>query len=548
MRCLLSYLVAVAVVESTAGLEPPSVWPQPRSVTFGARRGTISDAFRILVNEESGPDPAPWAWWLPKTLSTATWSGAKRAQGGQDIVSAAVGRYSKLCLRPSSLARGTKGDHELKVLRISVPSLQRNPELATASEHYNLTVSFPAATLYADSGVGVLRGLETFCQLIQGGSVLQATIVDYPRFSFRGVLIDTSRHFLPLDLIREHIDAMQYNKMNILQWHIVDDQSFPYESQVFPLLSRGAWSQEEKYTIQDIKDIVEFARLRGVRVVPEFDTPGHTQSWGIGYPELRTQCADGSTGPLRADLPGTYHFLNKLFQEVAEVFPDPFVHLGGDEVNFDCWVSNKEVSKFLNSSGLDAAGLENLYEQRLLAIVGDLGKSYIVWQEIFNNAVKVKPDTIIDVWKGFDAVTLQQATMANLSVVLSGGWYLDHLDNDAWAFYSQEPTSFPGGDEAERLGRLLGGKACMWGEHVDSSNFIPRVWPRASAVAERLWSSKDVVNPTTAAPRLAEFRCRLLARGIGAEPLAPGSCRETNPFHYAPPYADETAPAEELFL
>jgi hexosaminidase len=224
-------------------------------------------------------------------------------------------------------------------------------------------------------------------------------------------------------------------------------------------------------------------------------------------------------------------------------------------VSFDCWNENSEVAAFMRSKGYSGADLENYYEGRLLDIVGgpSVNKSYMVWQEIFNNGVKAKMDTVIDVWKGFDKKTMAEATKAGYKVCLYGGWYLDALKTtpghfDGWDFYLQEPTDFEGSDEQKKL--VMGGKAAMWGEHVDATNLLSRVWPRASCVAERLWSPASVNDEEAAKPRLHKFSCDLLARGIPAEPIspggsipgvpvqaqnAPGFCPHEFVFNYAPP-------------
>jgi len=514
-----------------ADLGPPGLWPLPRSLSFGAQRGELAPSFRVQVVEVGARGDRP--------------SGAKA-----DMVNEAVGRYYKMCFPTHSLMRSTNGPDQLETLRIEVPAAARNPmDLKSAAENYTLSVAFPTALLTASSGVGVLRGLETFCQMLQQEiyhgplSILEGKISDHPRFGFRGLLVDSSRHFLPLDVLREHVDSMLYNKMNVLHWHIVDGNSFAYQSKVLPDLSgKAAFTQREVYTLEEIADFVEFARLRGVRVLPEFDTPGHVfPSWGLGYPDVVTKCADGSTGPLRVDLNSTYDFIKKLFTEVGQIFPDSFLHLGGDEVSFDCWNSNEEVAAFMEAHGFDGAALENYYESRLLDIVGKLGKSYVVWQEIFNNGLKVKADTVIDVWKGFDKKTLAQAAAQNFTVIVSGSWYLDDGDGacctfDGWKLYAQDPADFDGGAEAEAAGRLLGGKACMWGEHVDATNSVSRIWPRASTVGERLWSDPSVKDVASADPRLKAFRCSIVNRGITAEPVDPGFCPNGVPYHYVPPY------------
>jgi len=532
-------LSVLVVAFAHADIGNPGLWPLPQSVSFGTLRAQLSANFKIDVVERRA---AANSHEMPRNLA------------GADMVSEAVVRYSKMCFPVHTLAKSVPVSDrgQLEILQIEVPAATRNPrlvDLKDADETYTISVNFPKAVLSAKSGVGVLRGLETFCQMVQQSqyqgplSILQANVTDHPRFGFRGFLVDTSRHYLPFDVLREHVDAMNYNKLNVLHWHIVDGNSFPYVSKVYPKLSlNAAYTQRETYSISDITEFIEFARLRGVRVLPEFDTPGHVfPSWGLGYPDVVTKCADGSTGPLRADLNSTYDFLDTLFNEVAQVFPDAYMHLGGDEVDFKCWNSNADVAKYMKDHGLDGAGLENYFEKRLLDIVGKLGKSYAVWQEIFNNGVQVKPDTVIDVWKGFDKNTLAQAVAKNFSVIVSGGNYLDDGDGacctfDGWKFYAEDPANFDEGAEAEASGKLMGGKVCMWGEHVDATNAISRVWPRGSAVAERLWSDKSITDVAAASPRLKNFRCSIVNRGIRAEPVDPGFCPNGVPYHYEPPY------------
>ncbi|XP_074152330.1 beta-hexosaminidase subunit alpha isoform X2 [Sminthopsis crassicaudata] len=335
---------------------------------------------------------------------------------------------------------------------------------------------------------------------------------------------------------------MAYNKLNVFHWHIVDDPSFPYESMTFPELSRkGSYnSATHIYTIGDVKRVIEYARMRGIRVIAEFDTPGHTLSWGKGVPGLLTPCYSGSTpsgtfGPVNPILNSTYEFMASFFQEISSVFPDFYLHLGGDEVDFTCWQSNPDIKAFMKERGFDCfEELESFYIQKLLNIVSSYRKGYIVWQEVFDNNVKLKPDTVVHVWKETKplpyTLEMENVTKAGFRALLSAPWYLNRISygQDWQEIYMVEPLDFKGSPEQKSL--VIGGEACMWGEYVDETNLTPRLWPRGGAVAERLWSSQSVRNLDLAYDRLAYFRCELLRRGIQAQPLYVGYCEHEN-FH-----------------
>lgn len=279
------------------------------------------------------------------------------------------------------------------------------------------------------------------------------------------------RPLLLLHLPPLQIDAMAYNMQNVFHWHIVDDQvsqhrtpsaptlrpchsrrrrlapahraparlqSFPYVSLAFPNLSvAGAWNAPATthiYTPADVQSVIAYARDRGVRVVVEFDTPGHTLSWGLGQPGLITQCYDGngqpipgSFGPINPTLNTTWDFLAGFFTEVTQVFPDGYLHLGGDEVLFDCWASNPQIRAWMTAAGYGTnyTLLESYYEQRLLDLVGGMNRSYVVWQEIFDNGLNIRPDTVVHAWKGGSTAAglaeLQRVTAAGYRGILSAG-------------------------------------------------------------------------------------------------------------------------------
>ncbi|XP_077173676.1 beta-hexosaminidase subunit alpha [Paroedura picta] len=507
----LPFLLLLAIGSAAA------LWPQPQYISAAAEGGCpLSVQLRFAYAAGSAVAP------------------------GCEVLDQAFGRYWKLIW--SHRGNREAEDSPCNVLSVNVtrPGCDGYPSL-DSPENYRLTISNELMLLTADTVWGALRGLETFSQLTwktdSGMLYINKTeVVDFPRFPHRGLLLDTSRHYLPLAAILETLDAMAYTKLNVFHWHIVDDPSFPYQSTLFPDLSqKGAYNPyTHVYTANDVRKVIEYARLRGIRVIPEFDTPGHTQSWGPGVPGLLTPCylgskPAGSYGPVNPIRNTTFKFMLEFFAEISTVFPDFYVHLGGDEVDFTCWRSNPEIRAFMQKMGFgqDYSKLESFYIQRLLNIVSSYGKGYVVWQEVFDNAVKVKPDTIIHVWKqdsGRYPNETARVTKAGYRTLLSAPWYLNEISygQDWLRIYQVEPLAFQGSAEQKNL--VIGGEACMWGEYVDVTNLSPRLWPRAGAVAERLWSNRTVRNLQDAYNRLADFRCTLLRRRIRAEPLFTGYC------------------------
>lgn len=473
-----------------------------------------------------------------------------------DIVADAVERYKAIILAEARIAKISSQGHARSQIRDNTTITDtlntlnihlREPcekdgnhwPYLGMDESYKLNINETSTVdLYAKTVWGILRGLETFSQLLiptGDGSNLKIrcqSIVDFARLPHRGLLLDTSRHYLPIHDILLTLDAMSYNKMNVLHWHIVDDNSFPYQSSSYPNLSaKGAYHPSMVYTLNDIQQIVDYARLRGIRVMPEFDTPGHTRSWGLAYPELLTTCYDvkgkpnGKLGPMNPTNPALYEFLRNLFAEIVQVFPDQYVHLGGDEVPFDCWKSNPEINSYMKSRNMSSYNLlESEYIGRLLRITNSLEANTIVWQEVFENGMVMPNTTVVHVWTGLWAKKLEEATKAGHPVLLSACWYLDHIVNprDWKKFYACDPLAFNKTVNSSHL--MLGGEACMWGEFVDKNNVHPKIWPHASATAERLWTFVKQ-DDNKAAQRLEEHACRMNRRGIPAQPPnGPGFC------------------------
>lgn len=446
---------------------------------------------------------------------------------------------------------------DLKVDMMSVEGCEYWPH-QNMNEKYMLLIDIRSkyerkALLQADTIWGVLRGMESFSQMVyntqeQGYiNLINSTFIqDEPRYPYRGVMLDSSRHFLSKKVILDNLDLMEMNKLNVFHWHISDDNSFPFVSMTFPNMSEyGAYDPvTHVYTPQDVAEIKEAARIRGIRVIPEFDTPGHTKSWELGHPGLLANCEDphGNPtdvyGPMDPTNELTFQFLQHFFDETTRVFPDNLVFIGGDEVELDnCWKRNKRIADTLEKWGMRGQfdQLEGIFLDNLMRVFKTLPqkKQFIVWQEVFDNNLHFNQnETIVNVWKNWGKGwkrTLNEATHSGYRVLLSAPWYLNYISygSDWTKYYSVDPSDF-GGDESQRK-LMMGGELCLWGEFVNSINALPRLWPRASAPAEVLWSPAQNREKSSvlqdAAQRLQEHECRMMARGYPVQPVVgPGFC------------------------
>lgn len=474
-----------------------------------------------------------------------------------------------------------EGSPSFGTLRVAIEAQVSTPLQLGVDESYSLELSSTpgsGGTLTAATEWGALRGVETFTQLVHattsGGHSalcgLPLSIADRPTFHWRGLLLDTSRHFLPVgSAILPILDAMAAVKLNIFHWHLTDAHSFPLALKTEPqLAARGAIHPTLVYTPDELRAVVAAAQRRGIRVVPELDMPAHTASWAFGRPDLVVSCparvaADeeglehgvnkAALHPLK---PETYELVERLLTELASIFPDEYMHLGGDEVDGECWLTDPDIAAWArehrkHSPWVDwKDALVALFAKRVGRLATKLGKRVILWDDALE-AVQQLPETstrlpgragesdeaddgdaesgcgalqresiTIDVWRDWVRTHYErreQALLAGHPVIWSAlGWYQDHAGNtwDAMYFNVQLPRPTAG---------LLGGETSCWNEHVDSMNLQERVLLRAAAVAERLWSGKpsaaDVVRQ-----RLASLRCRLVRRGLRAPPVIPDHC------------------------
>lgn len=389
-------------------------------------------------------------------------------------------------------------------------------------ESYHLQISPTMVRLSAANPLGVMHGLQTFLQMEritqQGFSVPAASVDDQPRFPWRGLMIDASRHFISLPAIRREIDGMEAVKLNVFHWHLSDDQGFRAESKQFPALQEKG-SDGLYYTQDQIRQVIEYARDRGIRVVPEFDMPCHTTSWFVGYPDLASGKAPyqiarrlGVLNPaMNPTKDSTYKVVDSFIGEMASLFPDAYFHIGGDECNGKEWDNNPQIQSFMHARGFaNNAALQAYFTAKVQKIVTDHHKIMEGWDEVLQPGTP--KNVVIQSWRG--QASLARAARQGNRGILSTGYYID-LNQPASEHYLVDPL---GGEAATLTSAqkklILGGEATMWTEFVTSENIDLRIWPRTAAIAERLWSPEEVKDVASMYRREAIFAQKLNDYGI----------------------------------
>jgi hexosaminidase len=384
-------------------------------------------------------------------------------------------------------------------------------------ESYTLEVTASGAKLTAPTTLGAMHGMQTFLQLVvntpTGFAAPALNIQDKPRFPWRGLMIDCGRHFIPLEVLKRNLDGMESVKMNVFHWHLSENQGFRVESKKFPKLQELG-SDGLYYTQEEIRNLIAYARDRGIRVIPEFDMPGHSTAWFVGYPDLASAPGpytierkwgvfDPAMDPTRES---TYKFLDEFIGEMTKLFPDQFFHIGGDEVNGKQWDGSPKIQEFMHSHGIkDNAGLQAYFTARVQKIVSKHGKTMLGWDEILQPGFP--KDIVIQSWRGQDS--LAQAARLGYRGLLSSGYYIDLIQSAA-QHYGVDPTSGAAANlSPEESARILGGEDTMWSEYVSAENVDSRIWPRTAPIAERLWSPQNVSDVNSMYQRLDEISRRL---------------------------------------
>ncbi|MDT5296285.1 MAG: hexosaminidase, partial [Acidobacteriota bacterium] len=486
-----------ALTNATPQASRLNLMPVPASVRFGAGRLAVNKSFSVAARGS-----------VDERLRAGIERAVRRLEGRTVL----------------ELARGLAADPAQATLVVEAEGPGQAVPSVKEDESYALEVSERQAVLRAGTTVGALRGLETFLQLLAGDRdgyyVPAVSIRDSPRFPWRGLLIDVGRHFEPLDVLKRNLDAMAAVKLNVLHWHLTEDQGFRIESKLFPKLNQMG-SDGLFYTQDEARDLIAYARARGIRVVPEFDMPGHATSWLVGRPELGSAPGpytiergagifEPALDPTREEV---YKFLDGFLGEMAALFPDAYLHIGGDENEGKQWERNPRIQAFMREHGIkDHQALQTYFNRRLLQILKKHGKRMMGWDEIFQP--DLPKDIVIHSWRGQTA--LAEAARLGYDGVLSNGYYID-LIYPTSEHYLNDPLPEGNGLSASQAAHVLGGEATMWGEWVSPETIDSRIWPRTAAIAERLWSPREVRDVQDMYRRLSIVSAQLEELGLTHE-------------------------------
>lgn len=499
MRTILAISLALPMlaVSCPAQMQPElDLMPMPATVQIGNGHFVIPRAFSVAI---TGPSDAP----LQRTVQLF---------------------FDHLAAQTAFPRLGLKiADGDNAILQLHVDHLVDGPPRLGEDESYSLQITPSGANLRATTTLGAMRGFQTILQLVQTGPdgffLPAVTIHDQPRFAWRGLMIDVCRHFMPLDVLKRNLDGMAAVKLNVFHWHLSDNQGFRVESKKFPRLQEMG-SDGLFYTQKQIRELIQYASDRGIRVIPEFDMPGHSSAWFVAYPELASGPGpyhierqwgifDAAMDPTQER---TYKFLDRFIGEMAGLFPDPYFHIGGDEVNGKQWAGNPKIQAFMQAHGFkDKEQLQAYFNRRLEKILRKHGKTMVGWDEIMQP--DLPKDIVIQAWRE-EVPSPAIAAEQGFRGLQSYGYYLD-LMRPAWQHYAVDPL---GGDAAKltpaQQQLILGGEACMWTEYVSPETIDSRIWPRLAAIAERLWAPATVTNVNSMYERLDATSRRLEWLGL----------------------------------
>ena len=443
MKTLVFFLLTFfSVFAFAAPATELDLMPYPKQLTLQSGYLKLDKSFHVIIDGADSP-------LLRKELERFVTRLHK--QTGLTVVSPAIRKAdAKKITAPA-----------LRVVVANIPATENGYALER-DEAYRLDVNSAQISLTANTRTGAVRGLETLLQLIgvqkKTVQVPHVVIEDAPRFVWRGVLLDSSRHFLSMDTLKRQLDALAAAKYNIFHWHLTDDQGWRMESNAFPKLHELA-SDGEYYSQQDIREIVAYAQQRGIHVLPEIDIPGHASAIALAYPELMS-----APGPYEKEIrwgvhkptldptnEKVYEFVDKLMAEVSTLFPFEYVHIGGDEVDPEHWNNNADIQAFMKKNALaDHRALQAWFNRRVVNILEKHQRKMIGWDEIQHP--DLPKNIVIQSWQGPDAVS--DAVSHGFQAILSTGYYVDQPQPTAYHYRNDPVPVIETLDDQVRVGEI----------------------------------------------------------------------------------------------
>ncbi|KIP03090.1 glycoside hydrolase family 20 protein [Phlebiopsis gigantea 11061_1 CR5-6] len=529
-----------------------ALWPIPRSLETGSTPLVLAPDFRIVGLRDS-----------PADLSSAV----ARSQAY-----IRTDRMQRLVVGRAEADRARVQDAmQLPSLVLSIPegegvgsiAQEAVGPLGTRSEEYVLHVPADGAPamLAANSTLGLLRGLTTFEQLwydLDGNATytLEAPIIvtDSPAFPYRGFMLDTSRNFFPITDIKRTLDAMSWTKMSQFHWHVTDSHSFPLQVPGFEeVAEKGAYAQDMIYTPADVQDVITYAAERGIDVLMDIDTPGHTAAIYESHPEhiacylgspWQTYANEPPAGQLRFASPSTTTFTTELFAAAARMTMSSLFSTGGDELNLECYTNDTATQEALAATNQTLEEALNTFTMSTHGVLTKLGKTGVIKSDmVLDHNLTLPNDTVVIVWKSSaDAVSI---AAKGFQFVHQPSDYF-YLDCGAGEWLGQDPLGNSWCDPFKTWHRtytfdpfmnlsasqhqlVLGGQQPLWTEQSEPENLDSIVWPRAASSAEVFWTGATLPdglprNVSSALPRLHDLRFRMVQRGVQAIPLQPLWC------------------------
>ena len=519
MKYVILFFFASFIASAQITKEQLNVMPWPQNITLG--EGTFALAKNFKVNITGAPN-------------------ARLFVGATNFLRRLDGRTGIFFNQGFVTGLNEVPDAQLQINCLRSAKIELYED-----ESYSLDITADKITLNATTDVGALHGLETLLQLLQNNNnsfyFPVSKTSDYPRFTWRGLMIDGARHFMPVDVIKRNLDGMAAVKMNVFHWHLVDDQGWRIEMKKHPKLIEMA-SDGNYYTQEEIKSIVKYAADRGIQVVPEIDVPGHGSAILTAYPEIGSKVeilnlGSGEKGQqlkqiqkydlernagiftptLDPSNSKTYELLSSIFDEVCPLFPGKFFHIGGDENEGKDWDANPKIQEFKKKHNLaNNHELQTYFTMQLIPMLKKHNKELMGWEEIMTK--NMSKDAIIHSWKGSNeglvaGKSLVEAVKGGYKTVLSNGYYID-LMYGVEDHYKVDPMPKNVALTDVEKARILGGETTMWTELVSPATIDSRIWPRTAAIAERFWSNESVTDIDALRKRLNVISFRLEELGL----------------------------------